>query len=117
VIDGLQVVSFLFGLLSKREQRRRLEREQGEGAAQDISELIGGISPSMVWESFKLVAQGFHERIKSNLLLIFLVLMKHPLTIQRMLHFLNRELLFAPSSTRQIFGRLVLRLQAAFDHQ
>ena len=52
-----------------RPQRRRLEREHREGAAQDIGQLIAAVGAPMIRQLRKLFAQGLHQVIEGNFLL------------------------------------------------
>src|SRR5215813_15015940 len=57
------------GQLFDRKQRRRLEREHREGAAQDIGQLIAAVGSPMIRQPRKFFTQGLHQVIEGDFLL------------------------------------------------
>ncbi len=41
---------------TEREERRRLEREHGEGTTQEIGQRVTGVAPAVVWEALECLA-------------------------------------------------------------
>ncbi len=60
MIDRAQVAAFLPRLLAEREERRRLEREHGKSAPQDIGQGIAGVASAVIWEARKGFTQSLH---------------------------------------------------------
>jgi hypothetical protein len=68
-VNRLEVFLFLPGQFFERQQRRRLEREHREGAAQDIGQLIAAVGAPMIRQLLKFFTQGLHQVIEGDFLL------------------------------------------------